>query len=163
MGDDHKEEYEKGKQDANEAGLCDEIVHGAADTAAVLFPKTDKAKAYEAGWKDGMDEKSGCFITTACVEAKGFSDNCHALNTLRVFRDEYVKHLPTGEQAICEYYKIAPQIVAKINKSENRDAIYINLYERLILKSLNLIESGEKGEAFKNYMLIVNELKQGYL
>lgn len=60
--DDHKEAYERGKQAAKEAGLIDEIVHGLCETATVLVPKTDKAKVEEAGWKDGMDEKSKCFM-----------------------------------------------------------------------------------------------------
>jgi hypothetical protein len=163
MKDENKEEYEKGKQDAKEAGLSDEIMHGLGDVATVLVPKCDKAKAYEAGWKDGMEEKSGCFITTACVEAKGLSNKCHELNTLRVFRDEYIKNLPAGENVIHEYYQIAPQIVAEINKLKNPQEIYLNLYESLILKSLNLISSGEKAEAYENYIEVVNELKQTYL
>jgi hypothetical protein len=124
-------------------------------------------KAYYEGKKDERESSSnkgggGCFITTACVEARGLSDNCPELNTLRAFRDKYIRALPNGEQLISEYYAIAPRVIAGIKHAENSKEVYLSLYERLVLKSLRLIRSGKKDEAFKNYLNIVNELKQKY-
>jgi len=115
------------------------------------------------GSGSGGGGDSSCFITTACIEAKGLSENCPELNVLRTFRDEYIENLPEGEKAIREYYEIAPQIVAGINSAENPKKVYLDLYERLVSKSLELIHFGEKDEAFKNGMEIYNELKQRYL
>lgn len=163
MKDEHKEDYESGKQDAENADFGDELFHGLGDVIGTVVPSSDKHKAYEAGWKDGMKESSGCFITTACIEAKGLPENCPELNTLKAFRDEYVKNLPFGEQAIHEYYEIAPQIIALINRTENPKKVYLYLYDHLVLKFVELIQSGKNEEAFKNYIRIVNELKRNYL
>jgi len=103
-----------------------------------------------------------CFITTACVEAKGLPDNCLELNTVRAFRDSYIRALPNGEEILREYYEVAPQIVAGINRSENRRQVYFDLYEQLAL-NVELIRSRKNEEVFKNYLGIINELKQRYL
>lgn len=107
--------------------------------------------------------KSGCFITTACVEAKGLSDNCFELETFRTFRDEYVKKLPNGSQLIQEYYKIAPQIVKAIDNTQNSQKIYLTLYKQLVEKSIELIQLERKEEAFQNIYKIVEELMHKYL
>jgi hypothetical protein len=57
---------------------------------AVPVPSNDENKTYVASWED----KSGCFITTACIEAKGLPDYCLEINVMRQFRDEYIKNLP---------------------------------------------------------------------
>lgn len=60
-------------------------------------------------------DKRLCLLTTACVRARGLGDDCIELQTLRTFRDEYVKGLPGGQEAIREYYEIAPAIVRAID------------------------------------------------
>ena len=127
----------------------------------------DKTRHYDKdGKKDGWSEKSsggGCFITTACVEAKGLPDDCEELNTLRIFRDEFVCSLPEGDRIIQEYYEIAPRILAGISKTANSNDVYVDLYERLVKKSLELISADKKDEAYANYLLVVNELRERYL
>jgi hypothetical protein len=162
MKDEHKEDYERGKQDAKNADFGDELFHGLGEVIDTVVPSSDKHKTYEAGWKDGMEEKSGCFITTACIKTKGLPDNCQELNELRQFRDEYVRNLPNGTQLIHEYYNIAPQIVAGINSSEDLMKVYEGLYEKLVT-NLELIRSGKKGEALRNGLEIINELRENYL
>lgn len=108
-------------------------------------------------------KSGGCFITTACVITKGLPDNCEQLTTLRLFRDTYVSSLPQGEELIAEYYAIAPRIVSVINDKKNSAAIWNDLYETLVLKSLSLIQYGKYDEAYQNYLSIVNELKCSYL
>ena len=60
---------------------------------------------------DTNAEAGTCFLTTACVEAENLSDDCYELNTLRNFRDSYVRGLPEGDAIISEYYDIAPKII----------------------------------------------------
>jgi hypothetical protein len=109
-----------------------------------------------------QQDTSLCLITTACVEAKGLPDNCLELNTMRAFRDSYIKSLPDGEEIIREYYQVAPQIVARINRTDNWQEVYLNLYEQLVL-IVELICRGENDEALRNCLRIFNELKQRYL
>jgi len=105
----------------------------------------------------------GCFLTTACVEARDLPDDCYELETLREFRDGYVRSLPAGDEVIEEYYDIAPRIIEKIKASLDSSQVFEFLYESLVQKSIKLIESGRKKEAFENYKSIVRELKQTYL
>ena len=103
-----------------------------------------------------------CFITTACIESRGLPDNCPELNTVRAFRDSYIKGLPDAEEIIREYYEMAPRIVAGINRDKNRRQVYLNLYEQLA-SNVELVHSGENGEVLRNYFRTLNELKQMYL
>ena len=112
---------------------------------------------------DTNAEAGTCFLTTACVEAKNLPDDCYELTTLRDFRDSFVKKLPEGNQIVNEYYEIAPRIIEKINSLKNSSRVYEDLYEKLVRRSVELIELGRKKEAFENYKSLVQELKASYL
>jgi len=109
-----------------------------------------------------VQDTSPCFITTACVEAKGLPDSCPELNTVRAFRDNYVRALPDAEEILREYYEVAPKIVASINRADDRQRVYLNLYKDLV-SAVDLIRQGKDNEVFKNYLRILSELKQRYL
>lgn len=70
-----------------------------------------------------------CFITTAVCEYLHLPDDCTELQTLREFRENYLKKTEQGRAEVALYYAIAPSIVNKLNRHENKDEIY-----RLILK-----------------------------
>lgn len=93
----------------------------------------------------------GCYLTTACVKSKGLPDDCFELTTLRNFRDTYMKNIPEGKQDISHYYRIAPRIVDKINASERADEKWEEIYNDMVLKSIDYIESCELDEAYKLY------------
>ena len=59
---------------------------------------------------------SGCYLTSACTQARGLPDDCEELTVLRAFRDTYVRALPTGEADVRRYYATAPQIVNAIHR-----------------------------------------------
>ena len=104
----------------------------------------------------------GCFLTTACVEARGLPDDCHELQTLRAFRDGYMRALPEGEALVAQYYEIAPAIVARIKARPNAREILAGLYER-ITESVRFIETGQYEQALQNYTAVVLDLKHKYL
>ena len=64
----------------------------------------------------GDSSSGGCYLTSACVEARGLPDDCMELQTLRDFRDNWLKQQPCGQDEVAEYYATAPRIVDKINK-----------------------------------------------
>lgn len=107
--------------------------------------------------------KSGCFITTACVHAKTLPDNCYELETLRKFRDTYVRLQPTGEEDISLYYKNAPIIVNEINKLPNAHQIFCYLYQKLVLPCVELIDKEEYTKAYNLYRDITMQLKSKYV
>lgn len=109
-----------------------------------------------------VSDSDFCFITAACAEARGLPDNCPELETIRAFRDRYVRSLPHGEDIIREYYELAPKIVAGINRMDNRQEIYSSLYDQLV-SIVGLIRQGKDEEAFKSCLEVFNELKKKYL
>lgn len=104
----------------------------------------------------------GCFITTATCEILGKEDDCYELTLLRRFRDEWLIKSNNGENLIKEYYEIAPKIVNKINKLDNRKEIYMALWNNYISKCVELIEVDKPEESKNLYIKMVNELKDKY-
>ena len=98
-------------------------------------------------------------MTTACCEYKGLPDDCHELQTLRKFRDEYLALKKYGDEIIRLYYEDAPQIVKSINGSDEKEQIYDQIYNK-IKEIVHLIEIGEFDKAIIVYMLMVYQLKR---
>jgi hypothetical protein len=107
-------------------------------------------------------KSTGCFITTACTEAKGLPDDCYELQTLRAFRDGYMRALPDGQALIAQYYDVAPKIVARIKAQPDAHEILFGLYNRIV-ESVRLIEAKQYEQALHRYGAIVLELKERYL
>jgi hypothetical protein len=107
----------------------------------------------------------GCFITTACVEARGLSEGCYELSLLRMFRREYVEKLPDGQEVLAEYREKAPRIVAAIRALPPVEALAVweDLYERGVRPAVSLITSGAWDAAFAIYRGMCAELEERYL
>ena len=114
-------------------------------------------------YKDRDSSSSGCFLTSACTEARGLPDDCEELTTLRKFRDGYMKTLPQGQTDICEYYRIAPAIVAKIHSMHNARSIFDQIYTELVLPCVKLIQSNKNEEAYTKYCNYVRSLQEQYM
>lgn len=102
---------------------------------------------------------TGCFITSACCGYKGLPDDCDELKILRRFRDTYLQDKAYGKELIQLYYKDAPEIVKKINSSDQKNKIYENIYVE-ILKIVNLIKLEKFEDAVVLYALMVYKLSQ---
>lgn len=105
---------------------------------------------------------SGCFLTSACTESLGLSDDCDELETLRAFRDR--KKLASSEftNLVEEYYRIAPCIVARINALPERKDIYSQLYRDMVAPCVSMIKCGNDDGAQALYTAYVNRLKNAY-
>lgn len=114
-------------------------------------------------YKNKDDSSSGCFLTSACTEARGLPDDCEELTTLRAFRDSYMKFLPNGQADICEYYHIAPAIVEKIRLLPNSMEIFDRIYTELVLPCVELIHADKKEDAYIKYRCYVKLLQTQYL
>lgn len=104
----------------------------------------------------------GCYLTSACTEARNLPDDCRELTVLRNFRDTYMKKQPGGEADIAEYYKRAPKIVKQIDAQANRKDIYETIYSSVIRPCVELIEKGQNSEAYKMYKDMVLKLEQQF-
>ena len=108
-------------------------------------------------------DSSGCFLTSACVEARGLPDDCHELTVLRAFRDGYMRTLPGGCADICEYYHIAPAIVEKIKALPDAVDIFDQIYSELVLPCVSLIEEYKYEEAYQMYKDYVKHIQLKYM
>ena len=109
------------------------------------------------------EDSSGCFLTSACVEAKGLPDNCHELTVLRCFREGYLRSLASGQDEIAEYYFVAPQIVSAIKLRDDSLAIFNSIYDELVKPCVCLIEQGDNESAHQLYRKTVYQLKLQYM
>lgn len=112
---------------------------------------------------NGPSNNGGCFITTACVESMGLSDDCYELELLREFRDTYLKSRASGAHDIAVYYRTAPQIVESISKRNNADQIWSGIYRNMICPCIRHIEAHEFEKAYDHYKTFMLRLKQDYL
>lgn len=113
-------------------------------------------------YKSEKSTSGNCFLTSACVEAKGLADDCHELTVLRAFRDGYMRSTPECAPDICEYYHVAPGIVEKIRQLPNAIDIFENIYSELVIPCVALIEAGKKHEAYTAYRDYVQNLRVKY-
>lgn len=119
---------------------------------------TSGAESPEKSKNSGSDDR--CFLTTTCVEVMGLADNCEELTILREFRDGYMRTQADGIKLIEEYYRIAPGIVAALKKKPQFREIAIDLYDRLVLGSIKLIQSGQDRKAMDHYSSYVRKLQK---
>ncbi|MBR2489972.1 MAG: hypothetical protein IKB65_00615 [Ruminiclostridium sp.] len=111
----------------------------------------------------GSDSSSGgCYLTSACVEAKGLPDDCMELTTLRRFRDTWLANQPGGKEEIQLYYQVAPAIVTAIQAKKNAKEIFDDIYRSLILPCVTLIQEGKMDETWKLYRETTEKLQAQY-
>lgn len=118
------------------------------------------------GWSDSGWSNSGggggCFITTACVEHMGLSDDCEQLNILRMFRDKLVEEDELFREIVLDYYKKAPSVVKKINESENKDEVLEQLYNELVVPCVEMLKNNQEQEAKEHYISTYKKLLKTY-
>ncbi len=104
---------------------------------------------------------SSCYITTACVTARGLPDDCEELETLRYFRDAYMLNQPGGMDLVKFYYKQAPKIVEVLDQHPESFAIYEELYQ-VIQDCVKAVQEERNYEAFTTYVTMVLKLRDQY-
>lgn len=108
------------------------------------------------------DSSGGCYLTSACMYAKGLPDDCYELETLRHFRDTWLKNSKEGNQVVKQYYEIAPKIVSAINDTKDSKAVYEMLYEKMVKPCVVFIEQKRYQEALELYRNMTLKLEKEY-
>ena len=102
-------------------------------------------------------KKSGCFFTTAACTYKGLPDDCHELQTLRVFRDTVLMSSAEGRDLVQRYYEVAPSIVERLTDKSDLDDVW-----RSVQKCVIAISENRHKEAVEIYREMVQRfLNQG--
>jgi len=128
----------------------------------IVPDKREKANPNKMPLPPGVGKYWGCFITTACVRARGLPDDCEELTVLRAFRDGFLSKSAHGRELIERYYQLAPTIVEAINSENNSGKIYAELYQ-IIKSCVNAIKDGRSEEAIAIYRNMTNMLAKKYL
>ncbi|QRN96955.1 hypothetical protein JRI60_49685 [Archangium violaceum] len=106
--------------------------------------------------------KGHCFLTTACVQARGLPDDCEELQVLRGFRDGYLRQLPGGPGLIQEYYALAPRIVERIHHRADARHIWEDVYAT-VRTAVEHVQRREPEAALRTYSALVKGLSERYL
>lgn len=110
----------------------------------------------------GGSGTNGCFLTSACVQARSLPDDCVELKTLRYFRDSYMMSTEQGRQEVEQYYSVAPGIVAAINQSPEVKEIWERLFSGVIVPAVAYIQRGDLSKAHQLYKDCVLRLQKRY-
>jgi hypothetical protein len=133
---------------------------------AISEPISDVVSSAGSFVEDAVEDVGGfvsdffdsCFITTACCKLYNKPDDCHELQTMRMFRDEFVA--PNYPEAVNEYYAIAPGIVAAIEAREDANVIWADLYRHYIVPAVEFAQDKMYTQAYEIYTNMVNSAKE---
>lgn len=109
---------------------------------------------------DGQEHGGGCYLTTAMCNVLGKEDDCYELNTLRVFREKYMRNDEEGKKLLKEYDRISPPIASRLLSSERKEEIASNMLKTFINIAIEKINGGNNIEAiniYKNMVVYVKE------
>lgn len=123
----------------------DQLVPGNKLRVVATYPETAKPK------------KKRCFLTTACVQWRGLPDDCQELTVLREFRDGYLQGTASGDRLITTYYQIAPQLVERIETSDNPGLTLEWIYG-IVCQCVTAINQDNPEQALHLYRAMVNQL-----
>jgi len=103
----------------------------------------------------------GCFLTTACCEVLGLTDDCFELNALRLYRDRVLAAMPGGKGDIGLYYRIAPSILERLPEHQRVPRL-LSIYARFILPSAIAARLGCNQLAYRLYARMMLELTREF-
>ena len=117
------------------------------------------AKTYES--QACTPPQEGCFLTTACCEVLGLSDDCFELTALRLYRDRVLAAMRGGKDDIALYCRVAPTILERLPEQERASRL-LSVYARFILPSALAAWLGRNRLAYRLYARMMRELTREF-
>lgn len=121
----------------------------------------ERAKRVEEGGPFVSDEEE-CFITTAVVKHIGEADNGEMLTVLRSLRDQFMMQRPKLARLVDEYYRIAPQLVARIRSRADATQIWRRLASVYLKPAVRAIQTNSPWSAVRGYVKLVKDLQREF-
>lgn len=149
--------FRYGRTDIGEE-IADQIVAVWNNNGLAMDIQKTTFEEIQGGFKDHL-----CYITTAVCESLGKEDDCYELAILREYRDEYLAYQNGGADVIREYYDVAPTIVKRINRLENSNEVYQDIWKQYLKPCVSYIEIDKKEECRKLYTEMVHSLRKKYI
>jgi hypothetical protein len=118
-----------------------------------------RARGNTDGWQKSVEaeKKKGCFLSTACIAARGLPDDCEELTVLRRFREEHLRGAAAGDSLLRDYDTLAPRIVAAIDQRPDARALYERIYAEVAL-CVRDIQGLDHAAALDRYRRLVEGL-----
>lgn len=139
-----------------------QLASNAMQSSAHIYLRSIGAQQQVANASIGASKKASggggfCFITTAVCGGLGLKDDCEILTKLRAFRDSFMADFLTGRVLISTYYRIAPGIVADMERAPEkvRRIFYRHLLHRYLIPAVCAIDSGQNFKALEIYARMV--------
>ena len=104
----------------------------------------------------------GCYITTIMCKILNYKDDNEYLNTLRGFRDNYMKADKKYFPLLLIYDTFGRKIAENLEQDENRQTIANTLFNNYIVKAVDLIKEGKNEDAVNIYTAMTASLAQNY-
>lgn len=145
-------------REENNKALSDAIVREwNKDISETPIKNADYEQIYS-----GFDQRL-CYITTAACQSQRKPDDCYELQLLRDYRDHYLAGQKQGKELVEEYYNIAPTIVKRINKLDDAENVYMEIWTDYLVPCIQLIEQKRLDECRDVYSNMVQNLRKKYL
>ena len=140
--------------------------HLATDTACYSYTKAysrDSGAIKNAiDFSKGKSSNSGCYITTMLCDILKLSDSNYYLNTLRMFRDNYLSKNEEYKGILVEYDIIGPMICSNLINDKQNKLIAARMFFNYIKPVVSLINDKMYKDAISLYKLMINQLKELY-
>lgn len=105
--------------------------------------------------------KEDCFLTTACCEALGRTDDCFELATLRRFRASRLASTIEGQQLLADYDAFSPALVSAYGSRASKLG-WLGIYLTTVLPCALLVHIGMERSAVNLYRRRVTTLRRRY-
>ncbi len=101
---------------------------------------------------------SGCPITAIICHLLGYSDDCELLNTLREFRENFLKTHKEYLNLLVEYDVYGPEISQKIQLEDKDHRLSLSVLYNYLFPLIENIRNKNYNLAIQKYKLMVNFL-----
>ena len=138
--------------------------HLATDTACSSYTKAysrDISTINNAIDFSNSKNSSSCYITTLLCGILNLSDSNHYINTLRHFRDNYLKNSEYNNLLV-EYDVVGPIICKHLENDRHNRLVAAKIFYNYISPVVSLIDDKMYKDAIVRYIMMVEKLKSLY-
>ena len=104
----------------------------------------------------------GCYLTTCMCYILGYKDHCKTLDSLRNFRDSYMKNKEELQPLLEDYDTVGPLICEKMLEDDNKTRTAHIMLAEYITPAINCIENNEYETAIEIYKTMTTDLMEHY-
>lgn len=108
------------------------------------------------------ESRGTCYLTTCMCQVLGKDDNCNTLNTLRAFRDNYMKKDDKFKPVLEDYRIVGPIISDRIIDDENAYEVATIMKNNYIDEAIEFINENNYKDAINIYLDMTIDLMDYY-